>query len=106
MAKVLPVTDQLGKPIGYGVICPACTEVDDGSMHVFMNKMNDGSPGWSFNGDLEKPTFTPSMLSQSSRTRCHSFVTNGRIHYLHDCTHRMAGQTIDLPDVDDKLENQ
>lgn len=29
---------------------------------------------------------------------CHSFVTDGRIQYLGDCTHALAGQTIDLPD--------
>ena len=30
---------------------------------------------------------------------CHSFVTDGRIQYLSDCTHQYAGQTIDLPDL-------
>lgn len=30
--------------------------------------------------------------------RCHSFVTDGRIQYLGDCTHALAGQTVDLPD--------
>lgn len=29
---------------------------------------------------------------------CHSFVTNGRIQFLNDCTHALAGQTVDLPD--------
>lgn len=28
---------------------------------------------------------------------CHSFVTDGCIQYLGDCTHRLAGQTVDLP---------
>ncbi|KPY13545.1 DUF6527 family protein [Pseudomonas savastanoi pv. phaseolicola] len=28
---------------------------------------------------------------------CHSFVTDGRIQYLGDCTHALAGQTVDLP---------
>jgi len=31
-------------------------------------------------------------------TVCHSFVTDGRIQYLGDCTHALAGQTVDLPD--------
>lgn len=30
--------------------------------------------------------------------QCHSFVTNGRIQYLGDSTHALAGQTVDLPD--------
>ena len=33
---------------------------------------------------------------------CHSFVTNGRIQYLGDCTHKLAGQTVDLPDWEDE----
>jgi hypothetical protein len=28
---------------------------------------------------------------------CHSFVTDGRIQYLGDCTHALTGQTVDLP---------
>lgn len=29
---------------------------------------------------------------------CHSFVTDGRIEFLPDCTHALAGQTVDLPE--------
>lgn len=29
---------------------------------------------------------------------CHSFVTEGRIQFLGDCTHALANQTVDLPD--------
>jgi len=32
---------------------------------------------------------------------CHSFVTDGRIQFLGDCTHTLAGQTVDLPDWTD-----
>ena len=31
-------------------------------------------------------------------TVCHSFVTGGRIQFLSDCTHALAGQTVDLTD--------
>lgn len=87
-------------------------------------------PRWSFNGSFERPTFQPSVLvrfdrlSEEGRAKdkafhaehgrnmthqelpydihhvCHSFVTDGRIQYLSDCTHALAGQTIDLPDWD------
>ena len=30
---------------------------------------------------------------------CHSFVTDGKIQYLNDCTHEYAGQTIELEDI-------
>lgn len=31
---------------------------------------------------------------------CHSFVENGMIRYLDDCTHSLVGQTVELPDID------
>lgn len=30
---------------------------------------------------------------------CHSFVTDGRIQFLGDCTHALAGETVELPDL-------
>lgn len=67
------------------------------------NATLDRQPRWSFNNDLERPTISPSILVQSGNengpTVCHSFVTDGRIQYLSDCTHHLAGQTIDLPDL-------
>ncbi len=35
--------------------------------------------------------------------RCHSFVKNGHIEYLSDCTHSLAGQTIEMIDWEDRL---
>lgn len=88
------------------------------------------SAQWTFNGDLDRPTFTPSILVRSGHYTsqhkdgegcwcdfeqrfgkpvqykcyiCHSFVTDGRIQFLPDCTHKLAGQTVDLPDI---LEDQ
>lgn len=61
---------------------------------------------WTFNGDLERPTFSPSVLvrydvsppNQHLSIVCHSFVTDGQIQFLGDCTHALAGQTVDLPE--------
>lgn len=83
---------------------------------------------WTFNGDFEKPTFSPSILVRSTKmtekgeadyeawcaagypktnetfdhvpTVCHSFVTDGKIQYLNDCTHELAGQTVNLEDME------
>jgi hypothetical protein len=82
---------------------------------------------WTFNGNYELPTFTPSILVRSGHYMpehsgdtcwctfnaehpdqtdpftcgiCHSFVTDGKIQYLSDCTHELAGQTIDLKPID------
>ena len=32
------------------------------------------------------------------QTICHVFIKEGKIEYLSDCTHSLAGTTIDLPD--------
>lgn len=57
---------------------------------------------WTFNGDYERPTFSPSILvyenPRSGRPRTHCFVRDGRIEYLSDSTHALAGQTVDLPE--------
>lgn len=57
-------------------------------------------PVWSWNGDVDKPTLKPSILSRSSIT-CHSFVNDGRVQFLSDCQHEFAGQTLDLLEVEE-----
>lgn len=114
-------TDKTTKPVriaddgGHVIFCPGC----EGTHHL--------QPGvWSFNGDMHKPTFSPSLLYTSGhcvqgqqdklcwctyeqRTGrkppkfgrcgvCHSFVRDGKIQYLGDSTHALAGQTVPLPD--------
>lgn len=32
--------------------------------------------------------------------RCHSFVRNGKIQYLGDCTHLMANKTVEIPEFE------
>ncbi len=96
--------------------CPGCNE----DHCVTVNRPSH--PVWSYNGNPEAPTFTPSILVKSHHweppvtgdnldewerapweqkkvdTVCHSFVTDGRIQFLGDCTHTLAGKTVDLPD--------
>lgn len=59
-------------------------------------------PNWQWNGDEALPTLSPSVLVTWEQfgvpQRCHSFVRKGRIEYLADCTHALAGQTVDLPE--------
>ncbi len=60
---------------------------------------------WQFNGDMENPTFTPSLLNRNidregvELYRCHLFVTDGKIVYCSDCSHGLAGQTIELKNI-------
>lgn len=54
---------------------------------------------WTWNGDTEAPTFSPSLLcTDDGSARCHSFIRDGRIEFLADSTHKLAGQTVDLPE--------
>lgn len=94
--------------------CPGC----DGVHSVGVGE--GPGPRWTYNGNPDKPTFSPSVLLQSEQyvppvnaknheewkrapwkqTKvpmvCHSFITDGRIQFLGDCTHALAGQTVDL----------
>lgn len=86
--------------------CPGCKMLHGPTV--------DGD-GWTWNQSLERPTFEPSILVSGKRPapgqdpasgpwpdfRCHSFVRDGRIQFLGDCTHELAGQTVDLPAWDD-----
>ena len=62
----------------------------------------EGKHSWGWNRDTEKPTITPSILTQggNSLPRCHSYVTDGRIQFLQDCGHELAGKTVDLLDIE------
>ena len=101
--------------------CPGCDR-----MHGVGFGEGDG-PRWTWNGDAVKPTFQPSVLVQSGHyipghigecwcsyyranpdkkpefkcSVCHSFVVDGKIQFLSDCTHALAGQTVDLPEWTD-----
>lgn len=89
----------------------------EGSLTFFCNgcdmphsiQIGAGSgPRWGYSGNPEAPTFTPSVLvswtEREASKVCHSFVTDGRIQYLGDCTHHLAGQTVDLPNWEESWE--
>ena len=83
--------------------CPGC----DGP-HIVHHGEGAG-PRWSWNGSTDAPTFKPSVLVRwhegdphNAGIRidkvCHSFVTDGKIQFLNDCTHALAGKTVQLPE--------
>jgi len=84
-----PVLAQfLNEPGVFVFACPGC-----GCAHYVDER-------WTFNGDLVKPTIRASILVRGHENgedyRCHSFVTDGKIKFLNDCTHKLAGQTVPL----------
>lgn len=100
---------------GYTFPCPGC------------NEDHEISDVWTFNGDIDSPTFSPSLLRKTGHyvdqrvhdhpcwcdydkerieagkepsgfkcQICHSFIKDGKIEFLSDCTHEMAGQTVEM----------
>jgi len=71
---------------------------------VHGNATRKGTPCWSWNGDVEKPTLKPSIRTKGGGTKnsivCHSFVNDGKVQFLGDCTHEFANKTVDLLEVD------
>jgi hypothetical protein len=61
---------------------------------------------WTFDGNLEEPTFAPSVrVSWGGTPRvCHYFIRAGRIEFCVDSTHALAGKTVALPRLE-KLSN-
>lgn len=92
--------------------CPGCKEA------------HGVTSAWSFNGNYDNPTLSPSILIASGHychlyeagnpcwctynkehldnpapfkcDVCHSFLRDGRIEFLSDCTHELAGKIVDL----------
>jgi len=67
---------------------------------VMIGGTRQGTPNWTWNGDINSPTLKPSILTTNHKLRCHSFVNNGKVQFLDDCTHDLAGQTLDMLEVE------
>jgi hypothetical protein len=94
---------------GYVHWCPACEEAHT----IFDN--------WQFDGNLERPTFIPSVKITGVQTVvvdgrwtgewvhdaagntvplcCHYSLTAGVLQFHGDCTHRLKGQKAPLPEL-------
>lgn len=98
--------------------CPGCEDTHQ----VWVREQH---PCWTYNGNPNAPTFSPSVLVTSGHfvegwsgkkcwctqpredgdperwrcVRCHTFITDGMIHFLDDCSHGLAGQTVPMPDL-------
>ena len=107
MTKLLSPVLAEYRPDRVAFRCPGCEGV-----HVIPVAPEQSGDSWGYNGNPDAPTFTPSVLVRTGRAVdpafvpepgdppeiCHSFVTDGRIQFLGDCTHALAGQTVPLPE--------
>jgi hypothetical protein len=79
-----------------------------------------GATTWGFNGNMDKPSFTPSIKVEYPRWEppvtpenieqwrqapwkqtkrdhvCHLYVTEGVLNFLPDCTHELAGKSVPM----------
>lgn len=101
MSNFIKVTPKLWKAehspnyIDWGFHCPGCS-------HLHSFSTGSGAPiNWSFNGDVNSPTFSPSLLVNKDHpnSRCHLFLTDGKIHYQADCYHDLKNQVVDMVDI-------
>lgn len=99
--KTVKRNEKQGNFYAYLIKCPACK-----SPHVI-----DGR--WKFNNNYDKPTFTPSLkVSHPAHPEdnikefiCHSFITDGKIQFLGDCTHELKNSIVELPEIDEDYYN-
>lgn len=98
--------------VGYTHWCPGCKE-----MHPLPNS-------WTFDGDVNNPTFNPSFKHEGCKTIkdengcwtgeweldgqgkpiqeiCHYHLHNGILHFCPDCSHDLKNQSIPLPELPD-----
>jgi hypothetical protein len=119
MAALSPILRSVEGGVSFW--CPGCKEA-----HAI--PVGDGpGPRWTYNGNPEAPTFTPSLLVRSGHyvpghegdvcwcnwddkdefpelkcRVCHSYVTDGQIQFLTDSTHELAGRTVPIPAWQDR----
>lgn len=95
MAKFLLIDEETGE---YQFFCPGCNY----SHSITTLKPNNRNAQWEFNGDVDKPTVSPSIMVNGDHTddRCHSFVENGMIRFLSDCFHDLKGSTVEIPECE------
>ena len=103
MGMKLRIMQSAGKTY-YQLWCPGC------------NDLHQIDETWGFDGNREKPTFSPSILTwegdwpdhpnpadKRPKTRCHSFVREGKWAFLDDSTHALAGKTVPMVDFPDSF---
>lgn len=91
---------------GYMAWCPGCAEAH----YIAVEKPLGNGAKWTFNGDPERPTFSPSLLIRTGSavdpdfidepddpTVCHSFIRDGQWQFCADSKHALAGKTVPLP---------
>ena len=99
--KIVRVGQGEGERIAFW--CPGCNAI----MQVCPKR-------WNWNGDVDSPTLSPSILQTvgpypegskraGQKDICHCFVREGNIEFLGDCTHDKRG-VMPLPELESILD--
>ena len=78
---------------------------------VMIGGTRAGTSNWTWNGDTEKVTLKPSVKTTMSKkapndTICHSFINDGVVKFLDDCTHELRNTEVPLMDIDESVLNR
>ncbi len=122
--KLKIISGDVEHPKVLSFFCEGCNEEHS----VWVNGYkHPNSTAWGWNGSMDTPTFTPSILIKSGHYAtyfkegdscwctyntkhaddpssfvcvvCHTYITNGKIEYLPDSTHHLSGQIINLSEI-------
>lgn len=111
-SELHPKSDPVHSEGRWYIFCPGCYEQAKNeypdeprywlnyALHCFSEKIHQ------FNGNVESPTLSPSLMVKGGKSICHSYVNDGKIQFLGDCTHPLANQTHELMDSALYLEQQ
>ena len=111
-AIVRKVLDGGDRYHGLLIWCPGCEYIDEdngrsyGGLHMLpVSGDKKKRPVWKWDGNLEKVTLSPSILTKfgrgDERFVCPSFLKNGVWQFLNDSTHRLAGKSVPMVPLPD-----
>lgn len=108
VARLQGVDDKKGRYDALMFACPGCASTREGYEGLHLLPIS-GDPAlrpiWAFDGNLEAPTLTPSILTkfnwndEDGEIICHSYLTSGVFNFLADSTHPLSGQQVPIPEL-------
>ena len=90
--------DHGGQHHHYHFWCPACRR-----LHLYNT---EGEIRWSFDGNLESPTFKPSLkyTGGPAGVKCHLWCKNGVLEYCNDTPHaEFKGKSVPMVEMDESM---
>lgn len=100
-----------------GIVVIKCPAGHYHYIHTKKTNPNGQGMAWNFNGNMNLPTFTPSINERTgtyvdpntkgdpdwlreNSYHCHFIVTSGKIQFCGDCSHNLKGREMYLLEID------